>query len=49
MAAYLHFKYYLFSHALSIFTEITIFMSEVLITGHLKEEKDTVVQYPVFH
>lgn len=43
MAACLQFKCHLFSHALSIFIEITIFMSEVLITGHLKEEEEIMV------
>lgn len=43
MAAYLHFKCHLFSHAFSVFIEITIFMSEILIAGHLKEEKEIMV------
>lgn len=39
----------LISHALSIFIEMTIFMSEVLITVHPKKENEIMVQYPVFH
>lgn len=39
----------LISHALSMFIEMTIFMSEVLITVHPKKENEIMVQYPIFH
>lgn len=43
------FKCSLISHALSIFIEMTEFMSEVLIIVHPKKENEITVQYPVFH